>query len=112
MKIYISGPITHHEGADPFAPAVRRLEELGHETLNPKDVPACPDHSCTLLPYEIAKNFEHSWKCYIKYDLIAMLQHCDTILMLDGWQDSHGARQELQTAAAVGFRVLFVEDIL
>lgn len=110
--IYISGPITHHLGPDPFPAAKARLEELGFETLNPKDVPACPDRSCTLLPHEIEKGFEHSWSCYLKHDLIAMLQHCDAILMLDGWQDSHGAREELHVASLAKFRILFIEDIL
>lgn len=110
MKIYISGPITHHTGPDPFAPVKAWLEERGYTTLNPKDVPACADRSCVLLPHEVEKNFEHSWACYLKHDLIAMLRDCDTILMLDGWQDSHGARLEMSTAAAVGMRILFQDN--
>lgn len=111
MKVYISGPITHHVGEDPFAPVKARLEERGYRTLNPKDVPACRDRSCARLPHEIEKGWEHSWACFLKHDLIAMLRECDTILMLDGWQDSHGARLELSTAAAVGFTVLFEKDL-
>lgn len=112
MKVYVSGPITHHVGEDPFAPVERRLLEMGHQVLNPKSVQACVDHSCELLPHEVEKNFEHSWACYLRYDLAAMLVTCDAILMLDGWQDSHGARLELTVASAVKMRVLFVEDIL
>jgi len=44
--------------------------------------------------------------------MAAMLVTCDAILMLDGWQDSHGARLELTVASAVKMRVLFVDDIL
>ena len=109
--IYISGPITHHIGPDQFGPVAERLAELGYEVLNPKDVPACPDGSCTLLPHEKEKGWEHSWKCFLRYDLAAMLQNCDTILMLDGWEDSHGARLEMSTAAAVGMKILFLRDL-
>lgn len=111
MKVYISGPITHHVGEDPFPGMKKRLEELGYEALNPKDVPACPDKSCELLPHEIEKGFEHSWACYLRHDLAAMLSECGAILMLDGWQDSHGARLELSTAAAVKMQVLLESDL-
>jgi len=111
MTVYISGPITHHVGPDPFEGAAKRLAELGQTALNPKDIPACPDNSCVLLPHELEKNFEHSWACFLKYDIAAMLQRCDTILMLDGWQDSHGARLELTVASAVKMHVLFENDI-
>ena len=109
--IYISGPITHHRGEDQFAPAASRLKALGYEVLNPKDVPPCPDRSCTLLPYEIERGWEHSWACFLKHDLIAMLKMCDTILLLDGWQDSHGSRLEMSTAAAVGMKIMFAREL-
>lgn len=112
MTVYISGPITYASGPDQFEQAETRLQELGYSTLNPKNVAACPDVSCMLLPHEVEKGFEHSWACYLKYDLAAMLLRCDTILLLDGWQDSHGARLEMSVAAAVGMKILFVDDVL
>lgn len=112
MKVYISGPITYALGPDQFGPVKEHLDALGFDTLNPKDVPACADKSCTLLPHEIEKNFEHSWACYLKHDLAAMLNECGSIVMLDGWQDSHGARLEMSVASAVGMNILFARDLL
>jgi hypothetical protein len=112
MTAYISGPITHATGPDQFGPLKHELEMLGYTVLNPKDVPACRNQTCLRLPHEIDKDWEHSWACYLKHDLAAMLQHCDTIVMMDGWQDSHGARLEMSTAAAVGMTILFASDIL
>lgn len=111
MKIYISGPITYATGPDPFGPVKTRLEEMGYQTLNPKDVPACADRSCTRLPHEIEKGWEHSWACFLKHDILAMIRTCDTIIMLDGWQDSHGARLELHVASSLGFNVLFASSL-
>lgn len=110
-KVYLSGPITHHIGDDPFAPAEERLKALGYEVLNPKKIPACPNVSCELLPHEKEMGFVHSWACYLRYDLAAMLTECDSILMLDGWQDSHGAMRELETAIAVKMDVFFMRDL-
>ena len=111
MKVYVSGPITHHTGPDPFGPAAETLKARGHEVLNPKDVPACPRKNCVKLPHEIEKGWDHSWACFLKHDLAAMLTECDAILMLDGWQDSHGARLELTVASATGMYVMFLKDI-
>lgn len=109
--VYVSGPITYHTGEDRFAPVAALLEELGHVPVNPKDIPKCPDESCVKLPHEQERGWKHSWACCLKYDLASMLSECDAILMLDGWQDSHGARLELTVASAVGFTVLFESDL-
>lgn len=112
MKVYISGPITYSADPDQFSRVEQALRTVGYDTLNPKKVPACPDKSCVRLPHEIEKGFEHSWSCFLKYDLIAMLSECDAIMLMDGWQDSHGARLEMTTAVAVGMQVLFANDVL
>jgi len=111
MKVYISGPIMYATGEDQFGPMKEWLAENGHEPLNPKDVEGCPDQTCLLLPHEIAKGMKHSWKCFMKYDILAMLTECDAILMLDGWEDSHGAKAELFTAVTCGLTVLYAKDL-
>ena len=108
---YVSGPITHHRGVDPFLPAAEALTALGYLVINPKDIPKCRDESCVKLPHEIERGWKHSWACCLKYDLAMMLAACDTIVMLDGWQDSHGARLEMTVASAVGFKILFASDL-
>lgn len=108
---YVSGPITHHRGEDPFAPAAAALLEMGYDAVNPKTIPSCRDESCVKLPHEEEWGWKHSWACFLKHDLAFMLNMCDTIVMLDGWQDSHGARLELTVASAVGMEVLFAKDL-
>lgn len=108
---YISGPITHHRGEDPFGPTSSALAKIGYTAINPKHIPKCPDESCVKLPHEQEWEWKHSWACCLKYDLAFMLTACDTIVMLDGWQDSHGARLEMSTAAACGLTVLFAKDL-
>lgn len=110
-RVYVSGPITYATGPDRFGPIKRRLEALGYKVLNPKDVAACETGDCPKLPHEVEKGWPHSWACYLKHDLVAMLSSCDTILMMDGWQDSHGARLELATAAATGMNIWFERDL-
>jgi len=109
--VYVSGPITHNTGPDPFEPAARLLSRRGYDVINPKVIPKCPDESCDKLPHELERGWKHSWACCLKYDLAVILRDCDTILMLDGWQESHGARLELTVASAVGMNVLFERDL-
>lgn len=112
MKIYISGPITYGTDVkERFAAVRRKLTEQGYQVLSPLDIPACEDFSCTLLKHEVQKGFAHSWACFLKYDLIVMMKECEGILMMDGWQDSHGARLELTVASAVGMHVVFEREL-
>jgi hypothetical protein len=109
MRIYISGPIS----ASPkpldvvreiFRSTADRLAMLGHTPVNPFDVP--PHHGCACPTEDQAgAGSGHAWGCYLRGDLAAMLD-CDAILMLDGWEPSHGARLELAVASACGLRVL------
>lgn len=108
-RVYVSGPIMYAKGEDTFAPAATALRFLGAEPVNPKDIEGCPDKTCHILPHEQDKGMEHSWSCFMKYDLIGLLQ-CDAILMLPGWEDSHGARLELNVAMATRLQVLFLSD--
>ena len=111
IKVYISGAIMYATGEDRFAIAEQMLEERGFAAINPKKVSACGarDHECdTLQPHEVLRGMAHSWACFMRYDLLALLR-CDAIYMLRGWELSHGARLELNVAAAVGLSVM-MED--
>ena len=109
MTAYISGPITGFdldERRQTFAHAKSEVERiLGVEVVNPMEVtPGC-DNLCNedrtnAIPYE------HTWQCWMKYDIIAML-NCDTIVMLPGWEDSKGAQTERHMAIALGYRVYY-----
>lgn len=98
MRIYISGKITDtFDYLERFSEAESMLSSLGFDTLNPAKV-------CDNLP----KTFSHDE--YLKV-CIAMLECCDTIFMLDGWEESKGARKELLFAENNGKSVIFEADL-
>ena len=89
MKVYIAGPITGHpDYADYFAKAEVIIRHMGATVLNPAILPA-----------------GFTWDEYISMTM-AMLNVCDTIVMLPGWEDSRGAMREYRQALATGKAIL------
>nr|DAZ44850.1 MAG TPA: deoxyribosyltransferase [Caudoviricetes sp.] len=92
MNIYISGPI---EGVDnyreKFERAKRIIEKGGHKAINPAD----------LEPYAKEQ--------ILNLDLV-LLDLCDTIYMLKGWEQSCGANREYGYALAKGLDIMFERD--
>ena len=91
-RIYISGPITgvNNFGFN-FSEAERKLQEKGHEVINPTKVEL-------LLP-------KGTYEEYMKVDML-LLDMCDTIYMLKGWEKSCGANREYGYALAKDYIVL------
>lgn len=86
MKIYIAGKITglpRDEVEAKFEAAQERLIAMGHSVFIP-----------TILP-EYA---DVSHEDYLHIDF-AIIDICDAVYMLRDWQQSKGARKELQYAA-------------
>lgn len=116
-KVYISGPIIGNMKVfDPekvernkanFAKAAEFFREWysGWVVINPLDVPACNNADCVG-----PRQLEHTWNCYLRYDLLAMIRNCDTIAMLPRWQESKGARLELTVAQALDFSVRYFNN--
>lgn len=103
MKIYISGPISgkpREEHEHVFKVAKRFIEELGHEAIDPHDLP--PHQHDGECPPGYTQT-EHSSCCYLRNDLIALLT-CDGVFMLSGWESSIGARLEHSVAAHCGLQ--------
>lgn len=81
-KIFISGAITNDpDHKTKFAEAEKHLQEQGYVVVNPAKLS------------EIMNPDEFQWEDYIKVT-ITMLCACDSIYMLQGWQESKGAREE------------------
>lgn len=82
-KVYISGAITGTKDyMERFAQAEKELTERGYSVINPAKVNAqLPDDT--------------TYEEYMKMSL-AMLDMCDYICMLDGWEKSNGACLEYQ----------------
>ncbi len=111
-KLYISGAIA----ADPdfkqkFKDWQIKLEAAGFQTVNPVEVDACLDQACggeildtDTKDGETITEYRHTWSCYMKYDLVAMLQ-CDGVAALPDAVESPGARAEMYVAGLVGIPV-------
>jgi len=96
VKVYISGVITNGGTLDEkqraanfarFYAEADRLRSLGHEPVNPLDLHPAPN--------------DVSWTQAMRVDLRALLD-CDAISLLEGWQESRGARLEVRVARELG----------
>lgn len=90
--IYISGPITGVDNyLDNFNAAEEALKELGYTVINPA-------RFNSVLP-------DLKYEQYMSIDF-ALLDLCDYIYMLDGWQDSKGANREYGYALGKGLKFI------
>jgi hypothetical protein len=91
-RIYISGAITGTtDYLKRFDKAERKYTLKGYEVINPAKV-------CDLFP-----KLEHNQYMSL---CMPMLKICDTIVMLNSWETSKGAKMELQYALENEFEIL------
>ena len=103
--IYISGKVTNlcEEATEKrFKEAEEYLRSKGHTVIDPVDL-----INSLIKAKEIDKDDRND---IMRYLISVMVIHCDTIYMLDGWQDSEGANQELKVARAMNFEVIFENE--
>ncbi len=94
MNIYISGPMRGVDNyREKFERAKRIIEKGGHKAINPAGLDLCG-----LTREQI-----------LDTDLI-LLNLCDTIYMLKGWEESCRANREYGYALAKGLDIMFERD--
>ena len=100
MKVYIGGPIKGYSNRNisAFAEAERKLLALGHEPINPHNIPV--DHEGKPCIGDQATN-GHGYGCYMIPDLKALLD-CQGYTLLNGWENSRGAKVEKEVAMICG----------
>ena len=93
MRIYISGPITNRldTAYERFGDAEIQIKALGHKPVNPFAIAA-------YLP----DDFSHSE--FMRVDMVLM-ELCDGVYFMDGWQESEGCRIERARAEAWGLAI-------
>ena len=95
MRVYISGPIAGVENyKEKFSEAAGRMQAAGHEVINPAELN-------DIFPFMEYEEF-------MKIDF-ALLEMCDAILILEGWEHSKGTEREYHYAKAKGIKVMFDE---
>lgn len=94
MNIYISGPMRGVDNyREKFERAKRIIEKGGHKAINPAGLDLCGITREQILDM----------------DLI-LLNLCDTIYMLKGWEESCGANREYGYALGKGLDIMFERD--
>lgn len=94
MKCYIAGKISGLEENDfikRFNDAVKEVELLGFEAVNPVELP---------------HNHGRTWEEYMRECLKALLE-CEVVYALDNWRYSVGATIEVNLAVSLGMNIFF-----
>ena len=101
MRIYLSGKITGREKADytiQFARAENFFKTSGFDVVNP-----------VKIGEEILrKNPKAEWDDFMKADLEA-LKTCTYIALLEGWEESKGAKMEKAEAEKMGLEIMYLK---
>ncbi|OFY87875.1 MAG: hypothetical protein A3F72_03110 [Bacteroidetes bacterium RIFCSPLOWO2_12_FULL_35_15] len=95
--IYISGPISKVIGGNfvTFEEAQKNLETLGYIVLNPHEI-------CQSIPREFYTSDHEHWLACMRA-CFQVLPVADVLVTLNDWDQSEGAKMEVDTARRWGF---------
>lgn len=102
-RIYISGPMEGKRNLNQkaFDSMEQELLNMGFSPVNPFEITTDPIHMITKNPTR---------QDFYRKDIRA-LTYCDSIMMLKGWNMSHGAQLERYVAIEMGLTVHYEEEI-
>ncbi len=93
----VVNPLKVHNICDSFKPGPGLVTPLGYK------------FNCHAWGEPVGPDL-HTYDCYMRSDIVAMMTYCDTICMLDGWPESKGSCMEYQLAEKLDFRFLFADS--
>ena len=110
--VYVSGPMAGYPSMN--EPAFRAAEgtiwERGDEPLIPHDLlPHEHDGVCPKV-YGDGRPGDHDGGCYVRGDLVAMLETADSLYVLPGWSRSRGAQIEVLIARLLRIPIEYHPD--
>ena len=98
LRIYIAGPITGKKNyMNNFVSAENELIAAGHEVVNPAKL--------NLIVPDTYTQQEYMSIC------IPLLNTCDAVFCLNGWQHSHRANQEVAHCMETGKAIFFEKGV-
>lgn len=97
-QTYISGPISGRDSEE----AEEHFDRVKDHLLN--------EGRLVLSPFVSGLRYiqkkDYTWSDWMRAAIVDMM-HCDTIFMLNGWEDSRGASIEYKLALELGFNIQF-----
>lgn len=102
--VYIAGPMSGYPrwNKAEFDHAESIIALRGQEPLNPFNLNPIPDKESHEFNEE---DFESLWRACMRKAVAAIAATADRIVVLSGWENSRGARVEVQLALDLGIPV-------
>lgn len=97
MKVYISGAITGIDDyMERFSKAEKYLQQKGYSVVNPAKTNATLPEDTLYEQYMVVSR--------------ALLNICEAVFFLNGWQQSNGARKEMKWAIEEDMRIMLESE--
>lgn len=110
--VYIAGPVTNG-GTRPVTDAIARFREasltlirMGYDPVNPLEVNAALVQACLDDPSAVTPE---NWIIAMRDDIRALMS-CEGIYLLNGWENSRGARLEKLIADGLDMFILYQNE--
>lgn len=79
------------------------LKEMGHEVVSPADI----DRSMGITEHTPFEECQKQMKSMLRADVLAIIDQCNGMYMLMGWEKSTGARAEHALAVWMGIPIFY-----